>query len=298
MADAKDESAKPKPDGGSPAGIVKDLVLEAIKGGSVLQKGVIVLPALGAIVALVIGGALINGGHGTQGFILAVLGFVLLLLGVGALLYVSPARTSRRPDWEREVPKIPLEESVLDELSISLEAIRTKALACFKSTVTAAQSSAIVEEGHVRANVLLPDCREIATGEPCVLTFTAKLMKQMNTEKEKTLRFRPGEGISGHVFLTGEPMVKRPSFGIDEDHLQALNPSIKMIASFPLKDARGNTLAVLCLDFLHHEVRQESVSSFTQTLTGDVDKFAARLAQEPRRRLSMSVEDLETAAAP
>jgi hypothetical protein len=111
---------------------------------------------------------------------------------------------SERDIWTRVVPRLPLEKRVALAIISMLSQARDAAAKALVKTAPEA------DPNSVRANVFLPTSSAAVRGDVCTLIIpeTEGLRLQVNMKKpdELDVRFRPGEGATGRVFVESEPL--------------------------------------------------------------------------------------------
>jgi hypothetical protein len=180
----------------------------------------------------------------------------------------------------RAVPKLPIESSGMRSLSADLERMRKKAV----GFLTEKNRRSPPRARDIRANVFLPDSRSAKKFGLVRLFMPRALRKNMHRSAENRLRLRPGQGLSGTVFLEGRArIVHQREFQLTEKQKKSVHPALKWIVSMPLKHPRTNhTFAVLNIDGLNRQFNDEQLSPLITALEPDLRAFAAELAKQPR----------------
>jgi hypothetical protein len=136
---------------------------------------------------------------------------------------------------------------------------------------------AALQENQVRANIFFPDYQ--SAGKP-KRAFVLKIRPGLHidmTEPELGITLAPGQGLTGHVFQTGEPTVaqRQPAVeaGWDERYqitpelAAIIHPKLKWIISMPLKGAEGKPIGVMNIDGLTHQFTVDDLYECSRKLT-------------------------------
>jgi hypothetical protein len=231
---------------------------------------------------------------------------------------VKTGRVVVRPEatWTRLVPRLPIAEGRLNDLNRMLREIRDDAFKLVREKL--GTQHAIVKD-DVRACVFLPDTRSGSSRGFCELYIPDVLRvwgrpkdraQRDQQSKEKDLRFGPGQGLAGTVFLEQEPLAERsdpanegrarrwsPSYGLSEVQEDAVHRDLMWIVAFPLMAhdpvcKRSQAMGVLAVDGLKYNLEEDQPQSIIEVLFPKVALFAAKLAEEQKSRISLLVEDV------
>jgi hypothetical protein len=134
-----------------------------------------------------------------------------------------------------------------------------------------------LQENQVRANIFFPEYESAGKSKHAfVLKIKPGLHINM-TEPELGITLAPGQGLTGHVFQTGEPRVaqRQPTVetGWDERYqitpelAAIIHPELKWIVSMPLKGADGKPIAVMNIDGLTHQFNVDDLYECSRKLT-------------------------------
>lgn len=182
----------------------------------------------------------------------------LFLDRVGAELQRLPA--SRRRVWRRRVP-LHAEAEVLLAVTERLEQLRADVLAYMRD-----QGRDCRLDG-IRANLLLPDDEFRDKGEfPGQLYFYAAVPAGGFKSRELGLRFAPGEGVAGKVFLDDRAFVEHRAFGVSSAKLSVMPGGLSAVAGFPLlhRDMSAS-FGVVCVDLIDTEVTQADLDGLLES---------------------------------
>lgn len=139
------------------------------------------------------------------------------------------------------------------------------------------QKKATHQENQVRANIFFPDYE--SAGNP-QHAFVLKIRPGLHinmTDPELGITLGPGQGLTGHVFQTGEPRVAQRQIaaetGWDEVYqittelAAIIHPELKWIISMPLKGGDGNPIGVMNIDGLKHQFNVDDLYECSRKLT-------------------------------
>jgi hypothetical protein len=129
----------------------------------------------------------------------------------------------------------------------------------------------------VRANVFFPDYESAGTSRRKYFLKIKPGLHINMTEREAGITLEPGQGLTGHVFQTGEPRVAQrlttEESGWDEVYkitpeLAAIvHPELKWIVSMPLKYGEGRPIGVMNIDGLTHQCKLDDLYECSRKLT-------------------------------
>jgi hypothetical protein len=224
-----------------------------------------------------------------------------------------------RPSWSRVVPKIPIRLDKLEELNTILSEIRDAAVGKIRELRSGREN--LIDKQHVRSNVFLARTDTVEEyGEVCGLFIPKHLHVGMQDTAERSIVFRPNEGLTGRVFTLGKVFGAKadPSDGrldwtpvplldeggdLDEEkfllreaHEHLIHPHLRWIVSFPLKAEIGGpekTMGVLNVDGLEHPLEEREMRELARYLTNMVDRFAKRAVELPKVKIAIFVEDVQ-----
>lgn len=199
-------------------------------------------------------------------------------------------------EWRRTVPKYPIQPTALGEMGQLLERIRQSSFSCLHAVNTSLQ------DRQIRANVFLADYRKTGDGIACELFMPEELRKNMKYSAEWNLRFKPGQGATGCVFIEGVQRVTRRRSSAEGDWESVLEMSdelkakvhkdLKWIVSLPLKDpASQSALAVLNIDGLDHDFTDEALTDMLASVSKESLALADLMVRQPRVNLSIRMEE-------
>jgi hypothetical protein len=108
-------------------------------------------------------------------------------------------------------------------------------------------------KNQVRANIFMPDYRRASEGVGFELRMPVEFRPGMLEASEWDLAFQPGQGATGQVFVSGQPVLTTDRLKGVEGEKEVFEPIIarelKAIISLPIPDnERSNVIAVLNVD--------------------------------------------------
>jgi len=289
----------PKPVG-DPLGGLKDAIKaiaglgeKDIPGATPQQKMFIRVVAVLSILALFAAAGFLWRGEYLFAFDLII---VAILLPITVFVLLFRKQLSAIAFWQRVVPKLPLEPAALDEMSPLLEHIRHSSFNCLQTM------NSSLQDRQIRANVFLADYSKARDGIAFELFMPSELRKNMNHPPEWQLRFKPGEGATGRVFIEGDQRVTRrlPTeegewesvFKMSDELKGKVHKDLKWIVSLPLKDpASQGALAVLNIDGLDYDFSDEQITDMLASISKDSLALADLMVRQPRVNLSIRVEE-------
>lgn len=225
----------------------------------------------------------------------ATIAFIVLLLAG------SKSASSAASTWCRAVPRLPIRNPDLTQLSQLLQHICHEAYDYLKNRSNRPE----LASGHVRTNVFLADYKDPGEGYAFNLYMPDELRRNMNHPPEWELRFRPGQGATGVTFVSGSQRVtkRQPDeegdwearFELTDDQKQMVHPDLKWIVSVPLKDTdNGTTLGVMNIDGLTYDFSDGQLSQMLAVLFREITAFSELLTKQPRATLSIHVDEEKT----
>lgn len=282
------------------------------------ERGLLLLATLVAILSLPGSGFLLWKDQYAWAFAIFCLAIGFFVVVVFAILRSQAQRADGTspvvPAWTRLVPRLPIPENKLAELSEELEDIRKHAFAKIREI----QPATSISQDDVRANVFLPDASNAAIGEVCSLYIPKNLHSGMNDASEREIRFRPNEGLTGRVFCRQRPLgaivevtqhgddwtaipvhdddtsVDTRSFELTGDQRNRISSDLQWIVCFPLlaQSTQGRVaMGVLNIDGIHHAMDQRELKLLCGALMLKVVSYSEKLKQLPQTKLSILVED-------
>lgn len=294
-------------------GEISKAALSALESAHPIFKVFIVVIVLAPIVSIAAGVVFLVRDHATYAFILFFVAIILPSLVFLVLLreikfrmgqtnsaagerFSVEAKPNVVSEWRRTVPKYPIHPTALDEMSPLLEHIRHSSFNCLHPM------NASLQDRQIRANVFLADYSKAKDGIAFELFMPNDLRKNMNHPPEWLLRFNPGQGATGCVFVEGDQRVTRrlPNeegqwesvFKMSDELKEKVHKDLKWIVSLPLKDrASQSTLAVLNIDGLDYDFTDEQLAEMVESVSNDIVGLATLMAGQPRVSLSTRVEE-------
>lgn len=274
---------------------VRQLALKALERDSPLSSKIFVLAIVVVPLALPMGTLLIYKDHYIAGLTLCLSAIALLLTAIimFGFYYRESGTMQSLPtplrEWHRNVPICTkFREKDLDELGTQLEAIRTETLEFLRRHYSK------LENGHVRAAIFLPKFDSVEKAVVCTLYIPAiQLRKQLYRKEEWDFEMRPGEGVSGDVFLNNRPRIEPRTYGLPEGKQRAaIHRDVKWVIGLPLSDPRTKeTMGTLNVDGLI-ECEDALLAQMIDVIQKPVDSIAHRLAELPQGKISIRVEEV------
>lgn len=300
---------------------VVTIVLEAMKEGPAWSRALIALAAIEIILVMFGALSLLAFGEAYLAFWLMAINVVvivvalLILMGIVAIQANSsqsagvtgePAgaskSASRSIPWARAVPRLPISDDQFTELRQELDDIRNAAFAWLNGR------HSDIKIAEVRANVFLPDIDKAENGNVGELFMPAQLKVGMKGHADESIRFHPGQGVTGVVFIHQKPRCaystkearegksgQEEVYPLTRDQKRQINRDLCWIVSFPLRvPDQGTEMAggVLNVDGLHHELSRDELTLLMGELALRVAGFAERLAALPKTRVTITLEDI------
>lgn len=275
---------------------VVQLGLKAIERDSPLSAKIFVLAIVVVPLALPTGTLLIYKDHYVAGLTLCLSAIALLLTAIimFGFYYRESGTMQSLPtplrEWHRNVPICTkFREKDLDELGTQLEAIRIEAFEFLRKQYSNLQNE------HVQAVIFLPRFDSVEKAVVCTLYIPSpKLRKQLYRKQEWDFEMRPGEGVSGDVFLNNKIRIEPRAYGLlDSKQLAAINPDLKWIAGLPLNHPRTKeTMGALNVNGLVSDCDDALLAQMIDVIQKPVDSIAHRLAELPQGRISIRVDEL------
>jgi len=228
---------------------------------------------------------------------------------------------ARRPpvksSWSLLAPRLPLPIHVVEnDLSGRLSQIRQQAQAKYKSMLKARTSVANIDPDRVRINVFLPDLSNGTPAKICELSIPEGLHHGMRNDRERAVRFRPSEGLTGRVFtlrksfgaaresseapwtlvLLGEVGgLGDQKFTLTVEQIELIDPALRWIVSYPLNANFGEglqTFGVLNVDGFVEPLTHEEMQELFVQLKDAVDRFAIEFGRLAKSRITITTEDV------
>jgi hypothetical protein len=223
----------------------------------------------------------------------------------------------RYSTWSRAITKGPVPPAPLSDLIKQLRSVRLLAQSKYKRILQArSQTPDVISEERVRTNVFLADTSSSSYGVVCRLYIPERLHHGMLDEKERGIRFRPSEGLTGRVFSLQEAFGGRrdsesnpwqlihlegpagpgdEAFPLTQEQTSVIAPDLRWIVSYPLKTTIAgvsHTIGVLNIDGMSESLTPEEMQSIYHSLSEDVAKLSAAIAALDKQVISICVEDL------
>ena len=281
-----------------------------------------------ALVAGVIFGLAVDS---TYGFIIILVAF-LCILGSIFLQSRKTSATPEQfgelvrgqvsaPTWARMVPKLPISDEKLDAFQLSIRQLRTNAVTLFNEARTKAGRSEVSDE-KIRINIFLVLTYETQKSGALVLVIPKRIHDNMSNYDDRKIRILPHEGLTGRTFTFGEAcgamstlkstdklewskvdlFPTRPTrsesgrFTLSEEQQKLIGTRLRWVVSFPLyydaKD-RDTTFGVLNIDCLDDTAEVEDLRALASAIEPFILDFAERIAELPKVRITIRVEDSE-----
>ena len=193
--------------------------------------------------------------------------------------------------FERTLLRLPLAEPLLAEMGAFVEDVRQKCVAHIRKL---ANQPGITSES-VRANVFVPEYVLSRHGWACELAMHERLRRQMNRPQEWRIRFAPGQGATGTVFIECQQrIVKRRDFELTDEVRDAVEPDLKWMISTPITDSSGRALAVLNIDGLRYDCDNETVlQPVADLVSQEVKHLHATLDGCPKTIVTVQFSELQ-----
>lgn len=209
--------------------------------------------------------------------------------------------------WSRLVPKFPLQQNVLSEVGTALEELRTAAFTWLKDNCPEDQQPK--KSQHIRANLFFPGyIKQPPPGDSCVLSIPQGCSSGMEGHPDREIKFRPGQGLAGIVFVEQEErwaVTLKESSGhhfesihnLTEEQQKALHPDLRWIVAFPIlvhEGAKLKAAGVLGVDGLGHQPEEEKLKLLMAKLLSRVVKLREILDTLPKSQVLVGFrEDAE-----
>jgi len=218
--------------------------LEAAKAGTpqvFIWAGASILGLAGVMIT-----SLLAGTHPTH----ALVTFGLAILAVGAATWLAaknPWNFQIQRDWR--LIQQPLDGDKLNTVYGRLQSVRATAAAVFLK-----QKPEIGNKDKVRANIFLADYRRAPDGVGCELRMPAQFRLNMVDPAEWDLVFQPGQGATGEVFATRQPVLTIDRmYGVPPNLRDVfdkkITPGLRAIISLPISNSeKTNVIAVVNID--------------------------------------------------
>jgi hypothetical protein len=195
-------------------------------------------------------------------------------------------------EWSRVLPKLPIGRKPMGKLSSLLGGIRVEAVEFLQTCDPS------IKECNIRANVFLPDYRNVHTGTACLLFMPDELRKNMHNAAEWGLKLAIGQGASGGAFLHGSQTVAlrlpdkagdwKSEFHMSDDQKQLVDERLQWVLSMPVRDPKSSAvLAVVNIDGLEQIVSEEVLSKLATNIAVNILAFADLLARQPKVKVSI-----------
>jgi hypothetical protein len=298
--------------------LLSDITLGSVKEVPTDQKSFIALAGLVLVFALGISVPFVCVGQYAYAFWFGVV--ALLVIALVLCLVWGLGRDKRAshtsPTWTRVVPKLPLSADARDDLIGKLDDIRNAACVAIQQR----HAELGFDLADIRVNVFLPDDRGANQTGICRLCIpdglhagmspasNATAMEKSRADSEIGLKFWPGQGLTGVVFVSQKPCIKTATdadeasgswhddFSLTSSQIEVVHSELKWIISLPLKVADGNrerTIGVLNIDGLRVEFTDKDLQALvTVELIARVTDFAAILSRQRRNRISVLIEEI------
>lgn len=294
-----------------------DLLGKAISETPAPLRLLIVIPACGAVLAALLTPAFIWAGHSDYGIWLASAAILLFIVALPFFLYAvvkyvvahqpQPGPVGGavlkvvKPTWTRNIPKLPLPDDESRELGAALEDICTAAFRWLAQR----RSDIPLRPEQIRANIFLPDYTRPDAGMAFTLYMPDGLRFGMDHHPDEKITFRPGQGLTGLVFVkqqgriaqTIETNAGRHEFDevyhLTAEHKKEIHPDLRWIVSFPLTIPEGDkrkATGVLNVDGLVHQFSEDDLDLLAGWLAAKVGAVADKTSLLPMVRVSITVE--------
>jgi hypothetical protein len=193
--------------------------------------------------------------------------------------------------FEQAVLRLPLTEALLAELGNLVENIRLKCL----EQIRLLSKQPHIAADCVRACVFVPRYANPPPGWACELFMHERLRRQMNRPDEWNIRFAPGQGATGTVFVECQQrIVKRRNFQLTDELRDAIDPELKWIISSPIKGSGGTALAVLNIDGLKYDCDNETVlQPVADLVSQELKRLQAMLDNYPKTTVTVQHSELQ-----
>jgi hypothetical protein len=175
--------------------------------------------------------------------------FLVAAVAVGLFTWLAatnPGNFLVHREWR--LIQQPLHGDDLDLLGRRLDAVRDIAAEAF------VKRHHEIDKNNVRANIFLADYRRAPEGVGCELRMPALFRLKMNNPAEWELAFQPGQGATGEVFSSAQPVLTTDRmYGVPSElHAvfnEKIDPGLKAIVSLPVLDNKNsNVIAVVNID--------------------------------------------------
>jgi hypothetical protein len=159
-----------------------------------------------------------------------------------------------------------------------------------------------LQDRQIRGNIFLADYSKGREGIAFELFMPEEFRKNMNYPEEWSLRFYPGQGATGCVFVEGDQRITRrlPTdqgewdsvFKMSDELKGKVHKDLKWIVTLPLMDRQTrNTLAVLNIDGLDCSFDDDQLTEMVTSVSRDCAGLAALVASQPGVNLSIRLEE-------
>jgi hypothetical protein len=312
--------------------------VQAIEKITAATKGSVPAQVVGVfgVIVLVIGLALIPAGQPA---------WVVAVVAIGALLMAAALVVgllgTRKADEPAPVPPSPVPVTPIPEGRIrwrrmvvsqsdvdqrrydihdNLRSLRQRAQQEYESILKRRPEKAEINLDRVRINVFLPDAEAGERNlQVCELYIHDQLSDGMSDKREREIKFWPGQGLTGLVFVSGRAfgatwpggeqewrrvfVAGRPGtdeageeiFHLTKDQISRIDKSLRWVIGFPLLVAE-QVVGVLNIDGLVEQLVDHEMGELYNHLKPEVDRFAASLKDLIKRAIEVWVRELPNSA--
>jgi hypothetical protein len=225
----------------------------------------------------------------------------------------SPKLVSQ-PTWSRLLPKVPIDGKLKDDLYGQLKRIRERAHYLISN------KDKSIGLNQIRINIFIPDTKNANQGEVCSLHIPKRLHSGMKDKDERSIRFRPNEGLTGRVFSYNERLGTRKEknskgeeewiqvnvdsgrsitpdeeYKLTNEQLSLITDRLIWVVSFPLKiEYRGEeeVMGILNIDGLDKPISNEIMKDLANYVEKDVEALNEKLREAEMRRVIIDVQDV------
>ena len=214
---------------------------------------------------------------------------IILCVMVVAILYsatkifdyykiIERGRPLRPEPSKEQVPPVvqegwpPLSELQLTELAEFVERIRIQACKFLRNVAPA------LDENHVRSNIFFPFYGKSRDPNDFTLMIHPRLHCKMEKPEELSVKFEPGQGLTGRVFQFRTPGYTKildsktgewdETFRITRRLKRQIDPNLIWILSMPLKNWDGKPMGVVNVDGLFDDLSQDTLKNCLQSIIG------------------------------
>ncbi len=289
--------------------------LDAFKDAPAPLKGVVVILAIVSFASLVVFIGLFQS-PGNETLVLASFIAFLFFATIDLFLFNGIAQSQQasqkagiiatRPTWNRLVLAYPISSDALGALKSELNNLRNEIFA-----VIADQNSSLgIQPDDLRANIFLPNYTAAGDGYVCWLEMSERLQINMQGDSDERIRFRPGQGATGMVFVEETPHVAAPNvseqgiyewddfYRLSPEQRKLINPQLRWILSTPLNvydpvRQKTKSVGVLNIDGLNKPIDDRNFLNVLlgQLFTKASNAMTPHLMELPKVRLIVGVED-------